>query len=302
MLPSSLPARCTNDARVDVIIVSFRSRDHIGACLDAVRPLLDSGFARVVLVDNGSNDGTVPLVRVEFPNVDVIRSTRNLGFSRANNLAIARGKAEYVLLLNPDTIAPADGLETLVQLMDDRPDIGICGCRLVRDDGTFDHAARRSFPTIAGALGHFAVVGRSDRAPRKLAQYRAPEVEAGPVDAVNGAFMLIRRAALDEVGLFDEGFWMYMEDLDLCYRFREAGWTTWYEPSVTATHAKGASSGPIRGPRLNIAFHYGMFRFYRKHYAGKSRAFVNSAVYAGIAVKLTASIVRNAIRSVGRRR
>src|SRR5262249_8436438 len=158
--------------------------------------------------------GTVALLNAEFPNVEVIQSTRNLGFSRANNLAVTRGSAEYVLALNPDTIAPADGLERLVQLMDGRPEIGMCGCRLVREDGTFEPSARRSFPTIAGTLGHFAVVGRSDHAPRRLTQYRAPEVEAGPVDAVNGAFMLIRRAALDEVGLFDEGFWMYMEDLD----------------------------------------------------------------------------------------
>jgi hypothetical protein len=229
--------------------------------------------------------------------VDVITNDRNLGFSAANNIAIGRGTAPYVLALNPDTVAPADGVQRLVQLMDDRPEIGICGCRLVRDDGTFDHAARRSFPTIAGALGHFAVVGRSPRAPRRLAQYRAPEVEAGPVDAVNGAFMLVRRSALDAVGFFDEGFWMYMEDLDLCYRFYEAGWTTWYEPSVTALHAKAASSGPIRSPRLNGAFHYGMYRFYRKHYAAGSNGVVNVAVYAAIGAKLAASIVGNAIRS-----
>src|SRR4029077_10494994 len=110
-----------------------------------------------------------------------------------------------------------------------RPRVGLCGCRLEREDGSFDHAARRSFPTVLGALGHFTGAGRSDRAPGALAQYRAPEVVSGEVDAVNGAFMLMRRAALDEVGLFDEGYWMYMEDLDLCYRLHEAGWVTWYE-------------------------------------------------------------------------
>ena len=119
---------------------------------------------------------------------------------------------------------------------------------------------------MLGALGHFSGIGRK-RDRGRLAQYRAPEVERGPVDAVNGAFMLIRRSALEEVGLFDEGFWMYMEDLDLCYRFREAGWVTWYEPSVSALHVKAGTTGGTRSPRLVYAFHYGMFRFYRKHYA-----------------------------------
>jgi GT2 family glycosyltransferase len=179
--------------------------------------------------------------------------------------------------------------------MDARPEIGICGCRLERTDGTFDHAARRSFPTPLSALGHFTGLGRRPGASGRLAAYRAPDVEGGPVDAVNGAFMLIRRAALDEVGLFDEGYWMYMEDLDLCYRFARAGWVTWFEPSVTAVHVKGGSSGPNRRPRLNYAFHYGMYRFYRKHYAPGRSALVNGAIYLGIAVKLALSLVRSAV-------
>jgi GT2 family glycosyltransferase len=108
--------------------------------------------------------------------------------------------------------------------------------------------------------------------------------------------MLMRRAALDEVGLFDEGYWMYMEDLDLSYRFREAGWPTWYEPSVTVWHVKHGTSGPVRSTRLNYAFHYGMFRFYRKHYGQHRPAVVNAAVYAGIAAKLGLSLVYNTLR------
>jgi hypothetical protein len=135
-----------------------------------------------------------------------------------------------------------------------------------------------------------------------LAAYRAPEVDSGPVDAVNGAFMLIRRAALDEVGIFDEGYWMYMEDLDLCYRFAEAGWVTWYEPSATVVHVKAGSSGPVRSPRLNYAFHYGMFRFYRKHYAATKGALVSAVVYLGILVKLVLSVSRNAVKRPTRAR
>src|SRR6185295_6357198 len=123
------------------------------------------------------------------------------------------------------------------------------------------------------------------------AAYRAPDVERGPVDAVNGAFMLMRRSALDRVGLFDEGYWMYMEDLDLCYRFAEAGWVTWYEPSVTVGHLKAGTSGAHRSLRLNYAFHYGMLRFYRAHYAAGRSVLMNATVYAGIAVKLAAAVV-----------
>jgi GT2 family glycosyltransferase len=104
--------------------------------------------------------------------------------------------------------------------------------------------------------------------------------------------MLIRRKALDEVGLFDEGYWMYMEDLDLCYRFKEAGWITWYEPRAKVVHVKAGTSGKLRRPKLNYAFHYGMLRFYRKHYASDERHALNLLVYAGIATKLVLSIVR----------
>jgi GT2 family glycosyltransferase len=249
------------------------------------------------VVDNASEDGTVEMLRSEFPEVELIANNRNIGFSAANNLAISRGSAPYVLALNPDTRVTAGALDRLVQMMDEHPEVGICGCRLVREDGSFDHAARRSFPTITGALGHFLGVGRMPHSPQRLAQYRAPDVVSGPVDAVNGAFMLMRRSALDEVGPFDEGFWMYMEDLDLCYRLREAGWTTWYEPSVAVTHVKGGSSGPIRSPRLNYAFHYGMYRFYRKHYAARSNGVVNALVYLGIIGKLLVSVARAAMRS-----
>jgi GT2 family glycosyltransferase len=254
--------------------------------------------ASVYVVDNASKDGTIELIRSEFPEVTVIANEHNMGFSAANNIAIRQGQGRYVLALNPDTRATPRALDAVIGVMDADPKVGICGCCLVREDGTFDHASKRSFPTIAGALGHFLRIGRRSRAPRLLAQYRAPDVEQGPVDAVNGAFMLMRRTALDEVGLFDESFWMYMEDLDLCYRFREAGWKTWYEPSVSFAHVKGGSSGPIRDPLLTFAFHYGMLRFYRKHYASAHSGATNGLVYTGIATKLALALIGTSFRRV----
>src|SRR5207244_12321394 len=133
--------------------------------------------------------------------------------------------------------------------------------------------AKRSCPTPLGALAYFMRVGRSERAPGRLAQYRRPELgefDAGEVDAVNGAFMLVRRGALDDVGLLDEGYWLYMEDLDWCYRFKERGWKVWYDGGVTVVHVKGGASvirhGRARHRALgpNVAFHRGMGRLYRK--------------------------------------
>ena len=247
---------------------------------------------RIHVIDNDSQDETAELVREEFPHVRLTASDRNLGFARATNLGIRAGSAPYVLALNPDTRVPEGVLERLIEVMESRPEIGISGPRLEKEDGTIDHAGRRSFPTITSALGHFSGVGRRMKAG-KLAAYRAPEVESGPVDAVNGAFMLMRREALDEVGLFDEGYWMYMEDLDLCYRFAQAGWITWYEPSVSVTHLKSGSAGERRSPKLNFAFHYGMYRYYRAHHAAHRSRLVNAAVYGGIAAKLTLSVILN---------
>jgi GT2 family glycosyltransferase len=241
------------------------------------------------------------MVRAEFGEVILLECGRNAGFSAGNNLAIKQGDGRYVLALNPDTRLTPGAVDRLVELMDANEDIGVCGCRLVLEDGTFDHAAKRSFPTITGALGHFLRIGRTPWAPHAIAQYRAPSVDAGPVDAVNGAFMLMRRSALDAVGLFDEGYWMYMEDLDLCYRLREAGWMTWFEPSVTVIHVKGGTSGPIRSPRLNYAFHYGMLRFYRNHYAHQHSRATNAVVYAGIAAKLGLSLLRSELRRMAAR-
>ncbi len=284
-------------ATLDVVIVSYRCEGLLRECLRSLREHPPSRPMTVDVVDNASGDGTAEMVAREFAEVRLRVADRNLGFGAANNLAIADGGSPYVLVLNPDTRITEGALDTLLELMDSRPELGICGPRLELEDGSFDHAAKRSFPTPLSALGHFTGVGRR-RESGALASYRAPEIEAGPIDAVNGAFMLTRRAALDEVGMFDEGYWMYMEDLDLSYRFARAGWVTWYEPGATVIHVKAGTTGAVRGPRLNAAFHYGMFRFYRKHYAPTRNPLANAAIYCGIGVKLVLSLLRNAVRRV----
>jgi N-acetylglucosaminyl-diphospho-decaprenol L-rhamnosyltransferase len=282
-------------ASLDIIIVSYRCEQLLRDCLRSLREHPPSRTAAIHVVDNASGDGTAEMVAREFGEVRLRVNDRNLGFGAANNLAIGEGHAPYVLILNPDTRITAGALDALVELMDSHPEVGICGPRLQLDDGSLDHAAKRSFPTPLSALGHFTGVGRR-RDSGTLAAYRAPEVDAGPVDAVNGAFMLIRRTALDQVGAFDEGYWMYMEDLDLSYRFAQAGWASWYEPSVTVIHVKAGTTGEVRSLRLDAAFHYGMYRFYRKHYAAERNPVLNATVYLGIAVKLALSALRGAGR------
>jgi GT2 family glycosyltransferase len=279
---------------LDVVIVSYRCEGLLRDCLASLRENPPGVPMRVIVVDNASGDGTPEMVRREFADVELICQPHNSGFSVANNVGIGRGEAPYVLVLNPDTRITSGSLDTVLGVLDAHPEVGMVGPRLELDDGSFDHASRRSFPTPLSALGHFTGVGRREGASGTLAAYRAPEVESGPVDAINGAFMLIRRTALDQVGGFDPRYWMYMEDLDLCYRFAEAGWTTWYEPSATVIHVKAGTSGKRRSWRLNRAFHYGMYRFYRDHYAATRNPITNAAVYAGIGGKLLISAARSA--------
>ena len=181
--------------------------------------------------------------------------------------------------------------------MESDPAIGMSSCRLEQRDGTLDHASKRSFPTPLGSLAHFAGVG--DRLGPRLGQYKAPELgehELGDVDAVNGAYMLIRKAAMDEVGLLDEGYWLYMDDLDWCYRFKQAGWRVVYDGRVSSLHVKGGTTKTKshRGLRHNIAFHRSMGRFYRKFYAGRN-PLADFFIYLAIFGKLAISATRSAI-------
>ncbi len=276
---------------LDVVIVAFRSRELLGRCLDSLLSWPPADGLNVTVVDNASGDGTVEMVREHYPDVTVLPQADNLGFATATNIGIRSGQAPYVLALNPDAAVAEGTLQILIDRMDADPDIGCSGPALFREDGSFDHAARRGFPTPLSALGHFTGVGRHlDSGP--LAGYRAPEVERGPVDAVNGAFMLLRRDALEQIGLFDEGYWMYMEDLDLNRRLADAGWITWYEPGVRAVHTKGGTTAGRRDARLTIAFHRGMGRFYRRHQASHNSPALNALVYAGIGVKLALALLK----------
>jgi N-acetylglucosaminyl-diphospho-decaprenol L-rhamnosyltransferase len=281
---------------LEVVVVSHGAEALLRRCLRSLElHPISSGEMGVTVVDSGSPDGTPEMVAREFPVVRLLRRG-NIGFSAANNLVLRETGAAAVLLLNPDTEVHEGTLDAALARLRSEPRLGMVGVKLVTESGQLDHACKRSFPTPLSALAHFTGIGRESGGA--LGQYRAShlaEDEAAPVDAVNGAFMLCRTEAVREVGLLDEGYCLYMEDLDWCHRFWDAGWKVFYEPAGVAIHVKGGSSPRRRGPRQEIAFHRGMGRFYRRFDAPRSNPLLNAAVYAGIGAKLALSLARTAL-------
>ncbi|MEH0825331.1 MULTISPECIES: glycosyltransferase family 2 protein [unclassified Micromonospora] len=279
---------------LEVVIVTYGGPVAVSNCLRSLQANVLPTIDTVVhVVDNSSPDETPDLIEAEFPWVRLHRRADNAGFAVANNQVLRTVVAPWILVLNPDTEVPSGVIEHLIRSSKAERRIGLLGCRLVQADGTFDHASKRSFPSPLDALDYFTPHRRS------RSRYLAPHVDenaAGYVDAVNGAFMLVRREALLDVGLFDEQFWMYGEDLDWCKRFSDRGWSVLYDGRVTVTHLKGASSGKRRGPFLNWHFHRSMAIFYRKHQSGRYRL-VDAFVYAGIGARLVVSMATNAMAS-----
>lgn len=285
--------------RLTVVVVSYNCRDLLRGCLDSLARQTIAPRMRVVVVDNDSSDGTHEMIIDEFPWVTFIPNRANVGFGRASNAGLRFAPSGDVLMLNPDTILPADGLARAVEALHARPGVGILGVRLVQPNGEDDHASRRQIPTPATSLAYMLKLRRG----RDAKAYTDPEAfdSEGVTGAVNGAFMLIREDVVRQVGGFDEDFWMYGEDLDLCLRTTQAGWDVYYWPGVQVLHVKGGSSGKARSPRVNFAFHQAMWIFYKKHYLHRYGRLAALVVGAGIAGKFALSFVRSAVvRTVAR--
>jgi hypothetical protein len=261
-----------------VVIVSFNTCALLRSCLQAVFASQGPLSFRVCVVDNASDDGSADMVQAEFPQVHLIRNEENVGYPRANNQGLrafgfgrdvlATDRPEFGLLLNPDTEVPTNALWDMMAFMRADPTIGMAGPKLVRPDGSLDLACRRSFPSPEVSLYRLSGLSRlfpsSPRFGRYNMTYRDPDLII-EVDSVVGAFMMVRGAAIAQVGLLDEQFFMYGEDLDWAFRFKEAGWRVFYNPAVTVLHVKRAASKHSR--RAQIEFFRAMDIFYRKHYA-----------------------------------
>ncbi len=280
-----------------VLILNYNTRDLLAECLDSVFAA-EGGFSYTVcVVDNASTDGSPDLVRDRFPQAGLIRSPENRGYSAGNNLALrALGFRDgapatahlprYVLLLNPDTRVPSTVFAAMLRFMDDRPRVGVAGPRVRRPDGSMDRACRRSFPTPR--VSFFRMVGLSRLFPRSpfFNAYNLeylPEDAVHPVDAVVGAYMQVRREAILQVGLLDESYFMYGEDLDWAKRIKDAGWEVWYNGQVEIVHVKEAASRRSRKARQ--AFYQAMWIFYRKHYQATTPWLLDKLILFGIALK-----------------
>src|SRR5262245_53235722 len=311
-----------------IVIVSFNTRDLLRECLRSIEPSTTRCALDIWMVDNASSDGSAAMVQAEFPYAHVIAAPRNGGFAYANNLALRSiledggwrmedGSAhppssilhppsspDYVLLLNPDTVVPSGALDRLVGYLEAHPAVGAAGPKLLLGDGTLDLACRRSFPTPEIAFYRMAGLSRlfprSPRFGRYNMTFLDPDVETA-VDALVGACMLVRGSVVREVGLLDETFFMYGEDLDWAYRIKQYGWKVMYVPGVTVHHYKRAASRQ-RPFRSIHAFYDAMRVFHRKHYAATTPAALNLLIEVGIALKEAWSLGSNLFRPAAARR
>lgn len=290
--------------KLSIVVVNFNTRDLLRACLRSVESSEDTPELELFVVDNASTDGSPEMVSSEFPWVSLIRSESNRGYAFANNLGLRKCTGEYYLLLNPDTELSPCALRDMVDYMDARPDTGIAGPKLVLADGRLDLACRRSFPSPRVSL--YRMLGLSKLFPtsRRFARYNLTYLDPdqpAEVDSVVGAFMMVRASAAREVGLLDETFFMYGEDLDWAYRIKARGWKVLYNPAVVVLHHKGAASR--RHARKSIIeFYRAMQIFFDKHYAADSNPLLRLLIVSGIWGKCAFSLAINRLRPTEARR
>jgi GT2 family glycosyltransferase len=283
---------------LSIIIVNYNTKDFLRQCLEG----LEQESRRVkeleiIVVDNGSTDGSPGMVEKEFPWVRLIENKVNLGFAAANNLGIKNSSGRYVLLLNPDTIVPPGTLRTMVDFMDKHPEVGAATCRIELPDGSLDQACHRGFPTPWNALAYFTSLAKIFPKSKLFASYSLtylPLDKIHEIDSGCGAFLIIRREPGDQIGWLDEDYFWYGEDLDFCYRLKQKGWKIMFVPTTKIIHYKGVASGikkhtqkmstanketRIRAAKASTEV---MRIFFRKHYRKKYSKLLYWLVMKGI--------------------
>ncbi len=282
---------------VGIIILNWNTRDFLKRCLETVLASEGDFTYKVIVVDNASSDDSVAMVRAEFPQVELIASDTNGGYPYGNNLGLKAlgyhraGQVDvdaprYAVLLNADTEVPPDAFYRMMQYMDSRPEIGVAGPKLVLNDGSLDLACRRSFPTPLVSFYRFSGLSKLFPDHPQFGRYNmtfADPDEELEVDSVVGAYMQVRREAIEAVGLLDETFFMYGEDLDWAYRIKTAGWKVFYYPKVVIKHVKRAASR--KSQRAQFEFNRAMLIFYRKHYRMTTPLWLHGLVLLGLLAK-----------------
>ena len=277
--------------RLSVIIVNYNVKHYLWQCLDSVQRAARGLDVETWVVDNASTDGSIDFLRLQFPDVHYVENTENVGFARANNQAIRESTGELVLLLNPDTFIAEDTLQHCIQFFEQHPQAGALGIHMVNRDGSFARESRRGLPTPATSF--YKVLGLNRLFPRhpRFAHYymgHLPEFADGQVEVLSGAFMMLRRTALEQVGLLDETYFMYGEDIDLSYRIGMGGWECWYTPKLML-HYKGESTQQTSF-RYVYNFYHAMLIFFRKHYSHLSLIYtlpIKAAIYFRASIALT---------------
>lgn len=283
---------------LSVIIVNYNGGELLKQTLTSLYETASSLSPQVFVVDNGSSDCSLEMVRSKFTDVRIIENGANLGFAKANNCALRRARGRYILLLNPDVELRSGAIQTALDYMEANPKVGIIGPRVLLSNGQLDRPCRRSFktPTIYfyKTIGLSTLFPQSPRFNRYYMGY-LPEDQLAEVDAVIGAFLMIRRACMEEIGLLDECFFIYCEDEDWCFRAKQAGWQVVYNPRSVIVHHKGSSTRKRR-LRMVYEWHKAIFQFHRKNMASDYPCVVNGLVYLGMGVRLIIALAINAVR------
>lgn len=251
---------------LSVVIVSYNTRALLQACLAAIPRAATGLRTEIIVVDNGSADGSGAMVREMFPNVSLIESD-NVGFGAGSNKGIAHSGGRYVLLLNPDTDAQDDAFVHMTRFMDETPRAGAVGARLVNSDGSFQHSAFR-FPTLLMTFIDFFPINHRLLNSRFNGRYPRHADGNGPlqIDHPLGACLMVRRDVIDQVGVFDEGFFMYCEEIDWCLRIKRAGWQVWLQPAARVIHHGAQSTSQFRD-RMFVELFRSRARFFAKHHS-----------------------------------
>jgi N-acetylglucosaminyl-diphospho-decaprenol L-rhamnosyltransferase len=269
---------------LSIIILNWNTRDLLAQCLKSLYDTMSNLDFEIIVVDNASTDGSAEMVRREFPQVRLIQNAENVGFARANNQAIRVSQGRCVLLFNSDAIATPGAIHSLVGLADAEPRAGIVGAQLLNLDGSFQ-ASHTPFPTLWQEFLILTGLGRLLRG-RWYPSY-GPEEDKGSqvVDYVEGACMLVRREAFEDVGGLDEGYFMYAEEVDWCYAMRQKGWQVWYHPAAKVIHLGGGSS-QNRRPQREGDLYRSRVCFFRRHYGDRATGLLKLQIYGFTALKI----------------
>jgi hypothetical protein len=268
--------------RLSVTIVSWNTKDLLRRCLETLKAEIADIDHEVFVVDNNSGDGSAAMVADEHPWVNLIANDTNRGFAAANNQAFMLTRGRYVLLLNPDTEVLPGSIHTLLNFLDTHPRAGLVAPQLLNSDGTVQRSCRQ-FPAFAGML--YELVGLSRMFPNepRFRQYKMLDWnhdDERQVDQPEGACLLVRGEIMDQVGWLDEGFFMLFEEVDWCYRIKQAGWEIWFTPTAKIVHHYGQSIKQVKA-RMILSSHRGLYRFWSKHYR-RGRWYLDPIAYSGL--------------------